>query len=76
MALVDVITQLNTVKEARDVFKDIREIVRRGVEPQQFKYVGLRDRDAVTVDEFAEFKGPDNMDIRLSGDGVKITDAE
>jgi pyruvate ferredoxin oxidoreductase alpha subunit len=61
-----------TVKEARDVFKDIREIVRRGAKPEQFKYVGLRDRDAEVIDEFAEFKGSDNMDIRLSGDGVKV----
>ena len=62
-----------TVKEARDVFKDIREIVRRGTEPEQFKYIGLRDRDKVVRDEFEEFKGPDQMDIRLSGDGVKVT---
>ena len=61
-----------TVEEARDVFKDIREIVRRGAEPVQFKYVGLRDKNAKKEDVF-DFKGPDKMDIRVSGDGVKVT---
>ncbi len=63
-----------TVTEARDVFKDIREIVRRDAEPVQFKYVGLRDRDAEKPEEIFEFKGPDQMDIRLSGDGVKVSE--
>ena len=61
-----------TVEEARDVFKDIREIVRRNAEPVQFKYVGLRDKNAKKEDVF-DFKGPDKMDIRVSGDGVKVT---
>ena len=61
-----------TVTEARDVFKDIREIVRRDAEPVQFKYVGLRDKEAEKPEDIFEFKGPDQMDIRRSGDGVKI----
>ena len=61
-----------TVIEARDVFRDIREIVRRGKEPEQFKYVGLRDRDADNTNEYRNF-GDDHMDIRKSGDGVKVT---
>ncbi len=63
-----------TVTEARDVFRDIREIVRRGTEPVQFKYVGLRDRDADNSNEFRDFGGDDHMDIRQSGDGVKLSD--
>ena len=63
-----------TVTEARDVFRDIREIVRRGKEPEQFKYVGLRYRDADTSNEFRDFGGDDQMDIRQSGDGVKLSD--
>ncbi len=63
-----------TVIEARDIFRDIREIVRRGKEPEQFKYVGLRDRDADNSNEFRDFNGDDKMDIRMSGDGVKLSD--
>ncbi len=62
-----------TVEEARDVFKDIREIVRRDETPVQFKYVGLRDRDA-KKDQVFDFKGPDKMDIRISGDGIKVSE--
>ena len=63
-----------TVTEARDVFRDIREIVRRGRTPEQFKYIGLRDRDADYSNEFRDFGGEDKMDIRQSGDGVKLSD--
>jgi len=63
-----------TVTEARDVFRDIREIVRRGKEPEQFKYIGLRDRDADNSNEFRDFGGDDQMDIRQSGDGVRLSD--
>lgn len=62
-----------TVEEARDVFKDIREIVRRDETPVQFKYVGLRDKDA-KKDQVFDFKGPDKMDIRISGDGIKVSE--
>ena len=51
-----------------------REIVRRCKEPEQFKYVGLRDRDADYSNEFRDFGGDDQMDIRQSGDGVKLSD--